>query len=137
MDSPDSSRKSATGGLGDAVVEALIGSVDCFHARLNLLQFEAKEAGIDLVVRLICFLVAAIGCGLAYLIALVGGIAWVSVGQSWTWHKVTLIVAGVHALIAVLLVAIGKRRFGRRPFRDSVDEFKRDREWLEQMRRDK
>ena len=74
---------------------------------------------------------------LAYLIALVGGIASISVGQGWTWYKVTLLVAGAHVLIAVLLVVIGKRRFGRRPFRDSLDEFKRDREWLEQMRRDK
>ncbi|MDF1739161.1 MAG: phage holin family protein [Verrucomicrobiales bacterium] len=137
MDSPDSSRSSAKGGLGDAVIDALIGSVDCFHARLNLLQFEAKEAGTDLVVRLICFLVAAIFCGLAYLITLVGGIAWVSISQEWTWYKVTLIVAGIHLLLAVILVAIGKRRFGRKPFRDSVDEFKRDREWLEEMRREK
>ena len=119
------------------MVEALIGSVDCFHARLSLLQFEAKEAGTDLVVRLLCFLIAAVFCGLAYLIALVGGIAWVSMSQGWTWYKVTLIVSAFHILMAVLLVAIGKRRFGRKPFRDSVGEFKRDREWLEEMRREK
>ena len=119
------------------MIDALIGSVDCFQARLNLLQFEAKEAGTDLIIRLLCFLVAAMFCGLTYLIALVGGIAWLSIGRDWTWYKVTLIVAGIHLLIAVLLIAVGKRRFGRKPFRDSVDEFKRDREWLEEMRRDK
>lgn len=137
MDSTDTPRGPAKGGLGDAVVDALIGSVDCFHARLSLLQFEAKEAGTDLVIRLLCFLVAAVFSGLTYLIALVGGVAWVSTSQGWTWYKVTLIVAGIHLLMAVLLVAIAKRRFGRRPFRDSIDEFKRDREWLEEMRRDK
>lgn len=137
MESPDTSRNSGTRGLGDAVVETLVGFADYFHARLNLLQFEAKEAGSDLIIRLLCFLVAALFCGLAYLIALVGGIAWVSMSQGWTWYKVTLIVAGIHLLVTVILVAIGKRRFGRAPFRDSMDEFKRDQEWLEEMRRNK
>ena len=45
----------------------LIGSLDYLHARLALLRLEAREAGGDLLLRLIGFIVAGAFCGLAYI----------------------------------------------------------------------
>ena len=131
---PTPSDRPGSRGFGDAISETLIGFAAYCHARLNLFQFEAKEAGSDLAIRLLCFLVAALFCTVAYLAALVGAIAWIAVARDWEWYFVALAVAAGHLVVAAVLVAIGKRRFGKTPFRDSIAELKRDQEWLEEMR---
>jgi uncharacterized membrane protein YqjE len=135
MEPSSPSENSGSRGFGDAISETLIGFARYCHARLNLLQFEAKEAGTDLAIRLVCFLVAGLFCVVCYLATLVGAIAWISISREWSWYVVTLVAAALHLLVAVILVAVGKRRFGRTPFRDSIAELKRDQEWLEEMRR--
>ena len=122
--------------LGDAVRKTLLGSLDYLHARLALLRFEAMEAGGDLLVRLVGIVVAAAFCGLAYLVALAGMIGWIAVAGNWAWYKVSLIIAGFHVLAAICLVLYARRRFGRPPFRDSLAELQRDRQWLEEIRKD-
>ncbi|HQW28822.1 MAG: phage holin family protein [Verrucomicrobiales bacterium] len=122
--------------LGDALRKTLIGSLDYLHARLALLRLEAREAGGDLLLRLIGFIVAGAFCGLAYITALAGTIGWIATAGDWPWYKVTLAIAGFHLLVAVGLVLYAKRRFGQPPFRDSLAEFQRDRQWLGEIRKD-
>lgn len=134
MDSNDPYGPARDARLGDAFRRTLLGSLDYLHARLALLRFEAKEAGTDLLLRLVAFIIAGIFCSLAYIVALAGTIGWIADAGDWHWYKVSLIVAGVHLLGAVGLVFFAKRKFGRTPFRDSYAELQRDRQWLDEMR---
>ncbi|MEX2580662.1 MAG: phage holin family protein [Verrucomicrobiales bacterium] len=132
---PSHPSKSPSRRLKNAVSETCLGFLDSLHARWDLLRLEAREAGRDLVLRLLCFLVAGLFCLLAYLAALTGAVAWLAASQGWEWYIVALVAAGIHLAGAVVLVLVGKRRFGRPPFRDSLAELKRDREWVDEMRR--
>ena len=123
-------------GLGDAVRRTLIGSLDYLHARLALLRFEVMEAGGDLLMRFVGFVVAGVFCVLAYFVALAGTIGWIAAAGDWAWYKIALIIAGFHVLAAICLFLYARRRFGRPPFRDSLAELQRDRQWLEEIRKD-
>lgn len=134
---PDDHHGPASGdGFGDALRRTLVGSLDYLHARLALLRYEAKEAGTDLVLRLAGFLVAALFACLAYIVALGGTIGWIAAAGDWAWYKVALIAALLHLLAAAGLVLFAKRKFGKAPFRDTLAEMQRDRQWLEELRDD-
>jgi uncharacterized membrane protein YqjE len=121
-------------GFGSSMRGAAVGAIDYLEARLALLRFEAKEAGTDLVIRLVSFVVATGFCAIAYLALVAAVIGWISAAREWPWPAVTAGVALLHLLVAVILVAIARRRFSRSPFRDSLAELERDQEWLEDFR---
>lgn len=136
MDSSDRTDRSdrASDRFGSSMRGAALGALEYLEARLALLRFEAKEAGRDLFVRVLCLLVAAGFCAIAYLALLVAAIGWISASREWPWPHVTGGAAALHLALAVLLILVAKRRFSRPPFQDSFAEWERDREWLEDFR---
>lgn len=103
-----------------------------FRARIELAGIEGKEAAAHLAVIVamgIGALVVAIFGYLFFVIALVFLIAWAcGGGNAWIW--VTLGTAIAHFVLAVGLASVAKIKLSRPLFPATLDEFKKDQEWL-------
>lgn len=112
---------------------ALLGAKLAYvRARLLLAGLEGKEAAVHYAVIVglaVGALVVAVFGYLFSVIAVVVLIAWAcGGGNAWIW--VTLGAGLVHFVAAVLLVGIAKEKLSRPMFAATLDEFKKDQEWL-------
>ena len=112
-----------------AVVSAL---VDYFKARFQLAGLESKEAGVHygIIAALAVAAVFVVLLGYFFLcFALVFLIAWLlGDGHAWIW--VTFGMALLHFGAAVACLWIAKGRFAEPVFAATLEEFKKDQEWL-------
>ncbi len=129
--SDDAREEKPAGILGhfSALIAAKLGYL---RARLKLAGIEGKEAGIHVGIILglaICALVAVI---FGYFLLVIGLVFLISLafggGNAWIW--VLMAAAGVHFLIALILLLIAKARLGIPFFPLTLDELKKDQEWL-------
>lgn len=120
----------ARGGIGSLAAGTLGSIFDYLEARLSLFRIEATEARGRIVRRVIAAVAGAFFLLVAYAAAIVGAVAWISDHFGKPWPLVTLAAAGAHLLAGLLLLLAAKKRFGDPPFRDSLGEFQRDRQWL-------
>ena len=101
-------------------------------SRVDLIELESKDFTKD-AIRKISRLVAALFCGIfSWALLLAGGIALISRETHWPWSWVTLAVGGLH-LLACLIFAMGARSSGAPAFPVTRSEFKKDREWIENL----
>ncbi|HEU0209419.1 MAG TPA: phage holin family protein [Candidatus Udaeobacter sp.] len=120
--------------LGNAL--ALLGAVaDFFESRLALAVQESKSAGVQILILIVCLVVAASLCVMGYVFLIVSAIVGLAhlAGTSWPW--IALIVGLMHFIIALVLLVIARSRINKPMFRDTVDELKKDREWLKNLNR--
>jgi len=99
------------------------------RARLHLVQLEAGEALASWFKLVLCIGVALLLCGLAYVGVIAGLIVWIS-STGFPLHWTIFIAAALHLVFAVLIVWIGKARYAVPGFSQSLDEFRKDAEWL-------
>lgn len=129
--SPDASTAEARGILGE--LAALLGAKLAYlRARFELASIEGKDALANLAIILALAIGALVVIVFGYffvVIALVFLIAWAyGGGNAWIW---VMIGAGVlHFLIAAGLALVAKVRLDRRMFEATLDEFRKDQEWL-------
>ncbi len=109
---------------------ALGALLDHFSARAELFQWEAREAKTRLLRWILSLVIAIAFLVLTYLLLLVALIGWLASALSLGWPLATLVVAGGHLLIAVVLYLLARRWSVSGFFPDSLNEFRRDREWL-------
>ena len=112
--------------LGSALTEFL-------ESRFALIAQESKAALVQLLVLASCLILALIlfAFGYGFLIAsLVAGLAQVA-RISWLW--IALAAAGLHFIIALILLLIARNRMTRPLFRATTSELKKDREWLKNL----
>lgn len=121
---------SGRSGLADLTADILATGLDYLHARLALLSLEAREARSAILFRLLCGLAGTFFLGLAWFGAMVGLVGWLARSQSWPWPVVALACAGAHLLAGLILLLAARRRFAEPPFRDSLNELEKDRQWL-------
>lgn len=112
---------------------ALLGAKLAYlRARLHLAGLEGKAAATHYALILalaIAALVVAIFGYFFFVIALVFLIAWAcGGGNAWIW--VTLGAACVHFIGAATLLVIAKAKLSQPMFAATLDEFKKDQEWL-------
>lgn len=109
---------------------AVFGAVaQYFHARLLLARAEAGEAFSTWLKLIVCIVAALLLLLFAYIGLVAGIIAWViSAGLSVHWT--ILAAAGLHLIGAVVILLIGKTKFAVAGFSQSIDEFRKDQEWL-------
>jgi uncharacterized membrane protein YqjE len=113
---------------------ALLGAVaDFFESRLALAAKESKSAGLQILILIGSLLFAAVLCVMGYVFLIVSAIAGLAhlAGTSWPW--IALIVGVVHFIIALVFLLIARSRISKPMFRDTVDELKKDREWLKNL----
>lgn len=101
------------------------------EARARLLHIEGQEAGSRLSGLVIMFMLALAALVIGWLLA-APALVWVIAESSgWPWTRVALVGAGIHLFLALLLLAGLKSRLrGMQLFEESINQFRRDREWL-------
>lgn len=117
-------------GLADLTSDILATGLDYLHARLALLSLEAREARSAILFRLLCGFAGAFFLALAWLGSMVALVAWLARSQGWPWPAVAAACAGAHLLAGLALLLAARRRFAEPPFRDSLNELEKDRQWL-------
>jgi uncharacterized membrane protein YqjE len=104
-----------------------------FESRFALLAQESKAAAVQVLILASCLILALVLCVLGYIFLIVGAVVAVAhlIGISWPW--VALALAGVHFLIALVLLLVARSRITKPLFRATLIELKKDREWLKNL----
>lgn len=135
-DHPDAQRRpqpadhATGGGIGETAAGALATLLDYFHARLALLALEAREARGAFVARIACGGAALCFLLVGWMALVAGAIGWISQSAGWPWPRVALGLAAAHLFAGCGFLLAARRRFSVSPFRDSLNELEKDRQWL-------
>jgi len=103
---------------------------DLLGSRAALVQYELKNAAATGIRKVVLFATAAIFLLLFWLILVASLVGLISAQGGYTWYTVALAAAGIHFLLAVILILIAKRA-APPSFEITRQEFKKDREWLQ------
>jgi uncharacterized membrane protein YqjE len=120
-------------GLLENLVALASALADFFESRFVLLAQESRVALVQLLVLAICLVVAAILVAVGYIFLVITAIAGLAhlAGISWLW--ITLAAAGVHFVIALVLLLVARTRISKPLFPVTASELKKDREWLKNL----
>jgi uncharacterized membrane protein YqjE len=113
-----------------ALVNAL---AEFFESRFALLAEESKAAAVQLLILAGCIVFALLLCALGYVFLITGIVVGLAhlIGISWPW--IALAAAGLHFIIALVLLLIAWNRITKPFFRVSLAELRKDREWLRNL----
>lgn len=103
---------------------------DLLGSRAALVQYELKRASATGIKKAVLFITAAIFLLLFWIILVAGLVGLISAQGGYLWYTVALVFAGVHLLVALILILIAKRP-APPSFEITRQEFKKDREWLQ------
>jgi uncharacterized membrane protein YqjE len=126
------SRAGHAGIFGSAL--ALLGAIIGFvESRLALVAAESKTALIQLALAAICLVAAIMLLGFGYIFLIASAIVATAhlLQVSWLWTA--LIAAGLHFILALILLLIFRSAVTKPLFRETAAELKEDREWLRQI----
>ena len=132
-ESPPSHNPAGHVGLFENALALLTAAADFFESRLALAAKESKSAALQILILIASVLFAAVLCVMGYVFLIVSAIAGLAhlAGTSWPW--IALIVGLVHFIIALALLLIARSRMTKPMFTETVDELKKDREWLRNL----
>lgn len=130
----DSVGEDGTPGLPESIRLALASVASYLHARLALLGLEFKDAGLNFVKIAILLVVAVLALIFGYIFLVIAVAFLVTWLFHWQWGWVTLGFGVGHLLITVACLLIAKSRFGVSSFASTIEEFKKDKEWLSQKK---
>jgi len=104
-----------------------------FESRFALLAEESKAAALQVLILAGCLIFAVLLCAVGYIFLITGAVAGLAhlVGISWPW--IALGAAALHFIIALVLVLVARSRITKPFFRATLDELKKDREWLKNL----
>jgi uncharacterized membrane protein YqjE len=104
-----------------------------FESRFVLLAEESKAAAVQVLILAGCLIFAVLLCALGYVFLITGAVVGLAhlVGISWPW--IALAAAGLHFIIALVLLLIARSRITKPFFRATLAELKKDREWLRNL----
>lgn len=103
-----------------------------FASRAALFASESRSALLQLVGLLACALGALVFFAFGYLFLLASAVAGIASTFDLPWVWVALVVAGLHFVLAFVLILIARSRL-RQPFPETAAELKKDREWLKNL----
>jgi uncharacterized membrane protein YqjE len=122
-------------GLLENLLALVTALAEFFESRFALVAQESKTALVQLLVILACLVLALVLCvfGYIFLVAtVIVGVAHLA-GISWLWTALSA--AGVHFIIALVLLLVARSRITKPVFRATISELKKDREWLKNLDR--
>lgn len=100
-------------------------------ARGVILSLEAQDAALHLGKAIALAVVAIIAAFTGWFLFVAALVSVLTHLLNCRWHTSALILSGIHVLISVVLFFLIKNRLASvRWFADTVNEFKKDREWL-------
>lgn len=129
---PSRSRPRQTGLIGSLVALASA-LADFFESRAALLATESKAALFQFLVAAICLVAAVLFFAFGYVFLLGSAVVAIAhmVGMSWVW--IALAAAGLHFIIAIILLVVATTGIKRPVFSETRAELKKDREWLKNL----
>jgi uncharacterized membrane protein YqjE len=120
-------------GLLDNALGLLSAIVEFFEIRFALAAQESKSAALQLLILVGCVIAALALSLMGYVFLIVGAVVGIAHLLGTSWPVVALVVALVHFIIAGVLLLVARNRITKPMFPDTVDELKRDREWLKTL----
>jgi uncharacterized membrane protein YqjE len=122
-------------GLLENLLALVTALAEFFESRFALVAQESKTALVQLLVILACLVLALVLCVFGYIFLLATVIVGVAhlAGISWLWTALSA--AGVHFIIALVLLLVARSRITKPVFRATISELKKDREWLKNLDR--
>jgi uncharacterized membrane protein YqjE len=129
---PSSSRPRQTGFIGSLVALASA-LADFFESRAALLATESKTALVQFLVAAVCLVAAVLFFAFGYIFLLATGVVAIAHLANVSWLWVALAAAGLHFLIALILLLVAGTGIKRPIFRGTLTELKKDREWLKNL----
>jgi uncharacterized membrane protein YqjE len=113
-----------------ALASALVGF---FESRFALFSKESKAAVVQMLGLAACLIAAVMLVAIGYVFLIVSAVAGLArlAQVSWLWVAVTA--AGMHFLIALVLLLVARSRMTKPLFRATASELKKDREWLKNL----
>ncbi len=130
--SPSQSRTRQTGFIGSLVALAST-LADFFESRAALFATESKAALIQFVLVAICLMAGLLFFAFGYVFLLATVVVAVAHLAKISWLWTALAVAGLHLLMALILLLIARTGIKRPVFRATAAELKKDREWLKNL----
>jgi len=129
---PSRSRPRQAGLIGSLVALASA-LADFFESRAALLATESKAALFQFLIAAICLVAAVLFFAFGYVFLLGSAVVAIAhvVGVSWVW--IALAAAGLHFIIAIVLLVFATTGIKRPVFNESRAELKKDREWLKNL----
>ena len=120
-------------GLLDSALGLISAVVAFFESRFVLLAQESKSAAVQLLILVGCIIAALALSVMGYVFLIVSAVVGLAHLLGSSWPVVALVVALLHFIIAAVLLLVARSRITKPMFRDSIDELKKDREWLKTL----
>jgi uncharacterized membrane protein YqjE len=129
---PSQSRPRPTGLIGSLVALASA-LADFFESRAALLATESKAALVQFLVAAVCLVAAVLFFAFGYIFLLATAVVAIAHMANVSWLWVALAAAGLHFAIALVLLVVAGTGIKRPLFRGTMEELKKDREWLKDL----
>jgi uncharacterized membrane protein YqjE len=132
-ESPPSRNPAGHSGLLDNALALISAVVEFFEIRFAMVAQESKAAAVQMLILVGCVIAALALLVMGYVFLIVSAVVGIAHLLGTSWPVVALVVALVHFIIAGVLLLVARTRITRPMFRDTVDELKKDREWLKTL----
>lgn len=120
-------------GLLENALGLISALVAFFESRFVLLSQESKSAAVRLLVLVGCVIAALALCVMGYVFLIVSVVVGIAHLLGTSWPVVALVAALLHFIVAGALLLVARTRITKPMFPDSIDELKKDREWLKTL----
>jgi uncharacterized membrane protein YqjE len=132
-ESPPSRNPAGHSGLLDNALALISAVVEFFEIRFAMVAQESKAAAVQMLILVGCVIAALALLVMGYVFLIVSAVVGIAHLLGTSWPVVALVVALVHFIIAGVLLLVARTRITKPMFRDTVDELKKDREWLKTL----
>src|SRR5436305_3019377 len=130
--SPSRSRPRQAGFIGSLVALASA-LADFFESRVALFAMESRAALVQFVLVALCLVATLLFFAFGYVFLLATAVVAVAHLARVSWLWTALAAAGLHIMIALVFLLIARSGIKRPIFRATMDELKKDREWLKNL----
>ena len=131
--SPRSRNPAGHSGLLDNALALISAVAGFFESRFALAAQESKAAALQVLILIVCVVAALALCVMGYVFLIVSAVVGLAHLLGTSWPIVALVVGLVHFIVAVVLLLVARSRITKRMFPATVDELKKDREWLKNL----
>jgi uncharacterized membrane protein YqjE len=120
-------------GLLNNLVSLLNSVAGFLEARIALVGKESKTALVHVLVLVACLAAAAFLAVFGYIFLVASAIVGLAHALHISWVKMALLTAGLHFVLAFVLVMVARSRMNKPMFEMTGVELKKDREWLKNL----
>jgi len=120
-------------GLLENLLALLSALAEFFEGRFALFAQESKSAALHLLILVACLILAVVLCMMGYVFIIVAAVVGLAHLVGISWPVAAFAAAILHFLIALVLLLVARNRITKPVFRTTIDELKKDREWLKHL----